>query len=120
MNSFLRIRVGESCCVSDREQTVLLKGQCKYRALLYIEGVTDTLDVLTSTDVPVNTCTFQVTNNVQLVPKLDAPLRKNGLLLWIFWWRYFVGLEEGERTVDLVWDRSVSKADGNQLTLDVL
>ena len=40
-------------------------------ALLYIEGrndlaVTDTLDVLTSY-VPVNTCTFQVTNNVQLV-----------------------------------------------------
>ena len=41
------------------------------RDRLYIEGrndlaVTDTLDVLTSY-VPVNTCTFQVTNNVQLV-----------------------------------------------------
>lgn len=59
------------------------------RALLYIEGrndlaVTDTLDVLTSY-VPVNTCTFQVTNNVQLVSgervRIVRPLRKNGLLL---------------------------------------
>lgn len=74
---------------SDREQTVLLKKGVDRGALLYIEGrndlaVTDTLDVLTSY-VPVNTCTFQVTNNVQLVSgervRIVRPLRKNGLLL---------------------------------------
>lgn len=72
LNESLRISVsGVVLRGSDREQTVLLKKGVDRGALLYIEGrndlaVTDTLDVLTSY-VPVNTCTFQVTNNVQLV-----------------------------------------------------
>ena len=90
LNESLRISVsGVVLRGSDREQTVLLKKGVDRGALLYIEGrndlaVTDTLDVLTSY-VPVNTCTFQVTNNVQLVSgervRIVRPLRKNGLLL---------------------------------------
>lgn len=74
---------------SDKEQTVLLKKGVDRGALLYMEGrndlsVTDTLDVLTPY-VPVNTCTFQVTDKVQLLPEngsgFSALPQRNGLPL---------------------------------------
>ena len=124
LNESLRISVsGVVLRGSDREQTVLLKKGVDRGALLYIEGrndlaVTDTLDVLTSY-VPVNTCTFQVTNNVQLV-RIVRPSTKEWIASVgcdIFGGGISaLGWKEGE--MDLVWDRSVSKADGNQLTLD--
>ena len=96
--------------------------------MLYIEGrnvlaVTYTLDVLTSY-VPVNTCTFQVTNNVQLVSGERVRIVRPSTKEWIASVGCDIfgggisalGWKEGE--MDLVWDRSVSKADGNQLTLD--
>lgn len=129
LNESLRISVsGVVLRGSDREQTVLLKKGVDRGALLYIEGrndlaVTDTLDVLTSY-VPVNTCTFQVTNNVQLVSGERVRIVRPSTKEWIASVGCDIfgggisalGWKEGE--MDLVWDRSVSKADGNQLTLD--
>lgn len=113
---------------TDKEQTVLLKKGVDRGALIYIEGksdwsVTDTLQVLTSY-VPVNATTFQVTNNVRLkdgdririvrasgkewIASLGCDIFGGGISA--------LGWKPGD--VDLVWDRKVSKTDGNQITLD--
>lgn len=113
---------------SDKEQTVLLKKGVDRGALLYMEGrndlsVTDTLDVLTPY-VPVNTCTFQVTDKVQLASGERIRILRPATKEWIasIGCHIFgggisaLGWKAGE--MDLVWDRSVSQVDGNQLTLD--
>lgn len=111
---------------SDKEQTVLHKKGVDRGALLYIEGqndvsITDTLDVLTPY-VPVNTCTFQVSGTLnggervriirpatkEWIASVGCDIYGGGISA--------LGWKEGD--TDVVWDRTVSKADGNQVTLD--
>lgn len=113
---------------SDKDQTILQKKGVDRGALLYIEGrndllVTDTLDVLTPY-LPVNACTFQVTNQIQLNVGDRIQIVRPSTKEWIasIGCDIFgggigaLGWKEGD--TDLVWDRTVSRADGNQITVD--
>lgn len=113
---------------SDREATVLRKKGVDRGALLYVEGrndrvVTDTLDVWTPY-VPVNTCTFQVAGKAQLASGDRILVVRPSTKSWIasIGCDIFgggisaLGWKEGEMNV--AWDRTVSRTDGNQLTLD--
>lgn len=113
---------------SDRDQTILQKKGVDRGALLYMEGqndllVTDTLEVLTPY-LPVNACTFQVTNQVKLNVGDRIQVVRPSTKAWIasIGCDIFgggisaLGWKEGD--IDLTWDRTVSKADGNQITVD--
>ncbi|WP_455663555.1 DUF6298 domain-containing protein [Phocaeicola sp.] len=112
----------------DKAETVLQKKGVDRGALLYMEGcndrrVTDTLDVLTLY-VPVNTCTFQVTKGTQLKEGDQVLVVRPSTKEWIA----SVGCDIfgggisalGWKTgdTDIAWDRKVSRADGNQITLN--
>lgn len=112
----------------DKSQTLLQKKGVDRGALLYIEGrndrmVTDTLDILTSY-VPVNSCTFQVTKKAQLKEGDQLLVVRPSTKEWIASVGCDIfgggisalGWKAGD--TDLVWDRKVSKADGNQITLN--
>ncbi len=110
----------------DREQTVLQKNGVDRGALLYMEGldnqmITDTLEVLTPY-VPVNTCTFEVSKPLKTGERIQVlrPATKE----WIasigcdMYGGGISALGWKEGDTDLRWDRTVSKADGNRITVD--
>lgn len=111
---------------TDREQTVLQKNGVDRGALLYMEGldnqmITDTLEVLTPY-VPVNTCTFQVSKPLKAGERIQVlrPATKE----WIasigcdIYGGGISALGWKEGDTDLRWDRTVSEADGNRITVD--
>lgn len=111
---------------TDREQTVLQKNGVDRGALLYMEGldnqmITDTLEVLTPY-VPVNTCTFEVSKPLKSGERIQVlrPATKE----WIasigcdIYGGGISALGWKEGDTDLRWDRTVSKADGNRITVD--
>lgn len=111
---------------SDKDRTVLHKKGVDRGALLYIEGqdnkkIIDTLDVLTPY-VPVNTCTFQVSDKLNIGERIQIvrPATKE----WIasigcdIYGGGISALGWKEGDTDVAWDRRVSKADQNQITLD--
>lgn len=112
----------------DKSQTILQKKGVDRGALLYIEGrndrvAADTLDILTSY-VPVNSCTFQVNDGVRLQEGDQVLVVRPSTKEWIasVGCEMFgggisaLGWKAGD--MDLAWDRTVSKADGNQITLN--
>lgn len=112
----------------DKAQTKLLKKGVDRAALLYVEGkndmrITDTLAVLTPY-VPVNTSTFQVTNNTQLKKGDRVQIVRASSKEWIASLGCDIfgggisalGWKSGE--MDLVWDRTLAIVSGNQVTLD--
>lgn len=112
----------------DKSQTILQKKGVDRGALLYIEGrndraVTDTLDILTPY-VPVNSLTFQVNDGAQLQEGDRVLIVRPSTKEWIASVGCDIfgggisalGWKAGD--TDLAWDRTVSKADGNQITLN--
>lgn len=112
----------------DRKQTILLKKGVERGALIYLEGIddkviTDTIEIATEY-VPVNGRTFQVKGNVSFKEGDRIQILRPSTEGWIMAMgchehggaNSYSGWKPGD--VDIVWDRSIAKKEGNQITLD--
>ena len=112
----------------DKEKTVLLKKGVDRGSLIYMEGrndlnIQDTLQVL-SKYVPVNTKTLEVASGTSLKKGDRIMITRPSGKEWIASLGCDIfgggisalGWKVGD--TDLVWDRTVSEVNGNQITLD--
>ena len=112
----------------DKEKTVLLKKGVDRGSLIYMEGrndlnIQDTLQVL-SKYVPVNTKTLEVASGTSLKKGDRIMITRPSGKEWIASLGCDIfgggisalGWKVGD--TDLVWDRTVSEMNGNQITLD--
>jgi hypothetical protein len=112
----------------DREETVLLKKGVDRGALVYVEGlndkyVTDTFKIETKY-VPVNACTFQISGDASLKVGERVQILRPSTKEWIASLGCFEhggansysGWKPGE--IDILWDRTIMKVEGNQVTVD--
>lgn len=113
---------------TDKEKTVLLKKGIDRGALLYMEGVADlnvrdSLSVL-SKYVPVNETILEVASGTSLKRGDRVMVVRPSLKEWIATLGCNVfgggisalGWKEGDG--ELIWDRTISEVNGNQITLD--